>query len=179
MSKAKMMNWLKKVSKIVTTDCVEEAIMKKCGSERMMDDVVDEKINNVVAKTNSGLAVVKNKTTPIIKQTTNKVKPTINKIVEKTNVYMSAAKKKTNQCTSIIKDKMTKFQSTPVCTPVPVSTPVPSVPMCRVVPHVPAGDAPLSGMPVVDKQPGPMTIKARVQLATQRRISTIPMCICK
>ena len=153
MSKARMMNWLNKGLNAVSTagktyvdvtNKVERTIMKKCGSERMMDDVVGEASSVAMAKTVSATT----KYSTIIKERmiviSNRVRSTV------TGVQVSAVSKEKQH-----------------------------VPMCRPIPYIDGSYAPLSGMPVVEYTPAPMSVVGRMHAhVAAGRIST-RVAVCK
>lgn len=96
MSKAK--EWMKRVASIckvaadkyeAATNKAESYIMKKCGSERMMDDVVDESIERGISKSKEVVSSAKERCVPMV----SKVK----------DACVSAAKKTVDATTRVVR----------------------------------------------------------------------------
>ena len=101
------------------TDKAERFVMTKCGSEKMMNDVADELTTIAISKVRGATKKVTDKTTPVVKTISDRV----------------------HQCVSRVR----------VCVPAIPKKEQPkqrSVPICRPIPHIPAGVAPMSGVPV-------------------------------
>jgi hypothetical protein len=176
MSMAK--EWMKKVASVCVTAVnkydtatkkAESYVMNKCGSERMMDDVVDEKTDTAITK-------VKDKTTDVVKRVKHTIKEStrVQTVVVRTNEYVSAAKKKLTHAKETVVEKTSSVVET-----VKNKTKKKSVPMCRPVSHISCDDVPITGVPQSDKTPAPMSTVGRMHARAAAGVVGVPMCVCK
>jgi len=165
MSKAK--EWMSKVTSgyVIAVDKytdvtneVERKIMNVCGSDKMMDDVTDSAASRVIAK-------AKDRTMPLINKAVDKTAPVRATVVE-------VAKSISSRLLSV-------FSCVPALPKKKEQLSVLVVPMCRPIPHIPCGDALLSGVPVsvAHKRPAPMTLRGEMEAYAAAGVAGVPVCV--
>ena len=160
------MDWMKKVVSVcetavekydTATKVAERAIMDRCGSERTMDEVVDESAGRVIGAAKKGITKGVEKSRPVVKKIKTQVK-------EKACAVGQTVKDKTKKVCSSEKD---------------CSADKKRVPLGRPVPHIPGDYAPESGVPQSDKKPESMSMAGRMKTHAHRGTLGVPIVVCK